>query len=132
VPWGAGQRAWLLGVARRVVSNQRRSARRRQNLVERLMRRRPEVASTADTSVTDGTGDRVLSALGTLRPLDQEALRLRAWDGLTHAEIAVVLGSSETSVTVRLSRARRHLETALAKVDALRMSEEQDKRGSTP
>jgi DNA-directed RNA polymerase specialized sigma24 family protein len=32
------------------------------------------------------------AALGTLRPDDQELLRLVAWQGLTNAEIVVVLG----------------------------------------
>ena len=101
-------RAWLLAIARRVLANQRRSSRRQGALVERLiLQRPPEVAVQTER-------DPVLQALSRLRPLDQEALLLVAWDGLTSIEAARVLGCSAIAVRLRLHRARRRLAGALA------------------
>ena len=65
-----------------------------------------------DERVASGD-DRVLRALATLSDTDQELLRLRAWEELSSAQIAVVLGIRPTAVDMRLSRARRRLEQAL-------------------
>jgi RNA polymerase sigma factor (sigma-70 family) len=101
-------RAWLLAIARRVLANQRRSSRRQGALVERLiLQRAPQVAMQPEH-------DPVFEALGQLRLLDQEALLLVAWDGLTSVEAARVLGCSPVAVRLRLHRARRRLARALA------------------
>jgi predicted DNA-binding protein (UPF0251 family) len=49
-----------------------------------------------------------------LRPSDQELLCLVAWDGLDHAEAALVLGCSTKTFAVRLHRARRRFEAAIS------------------
>jgi len=101
-------RAWLLGVARRVLANQRRSVRRQSALVERMIRERPlPVAPEVER-------DPVLEALSKLRSLDQEVLLLVAWDGLNSAEAARVLGCSAVAVRLRMHRARRRLAHLLA------------------
>jgi RNA polymerase sigma factor (sigma-70 family) len=102
---------WMYGVARNVVLNHHRGSNRRSRLSPRLLSRWSEAAPDPTTHME---GDRtVLEALATLSPSDQEILRLRAWEELTSAEIAVVLGISVTAVDMRLSRARRRFEHAL-------------------
>ena len=115
VPDGDAARAWLYGVARRVLANQRRGARRRAGLSVRL---RGQDAGTVD--VEDGVmaaDDRrtVLAALARLRDVDQEILRLAVWEELPHREIAAVLGGTEASVAVRLHRARNRLAREIGK-----------------
>jgi RNA polymerase sigma-70 factor (ECF subfamily) len=101
-------RGWLLGIARRVVANQRRGSQRRGALVERLIFERPLLA------VPQTEPAPVLEALGRLSPLDQEALLLAAWDGLSSEEASQVLGCSPVAFRLRLLRARRRLARALA------------------
>ena len=113
-------RAWLLGVTRRTLSGHRRAHRRRRRLAERMA----GTASASDPAdgpldaVTDR--DAVTRALTSLRAADRELLCLIAWDGLTHGEAAAVLRCSPGAFAVRLHRARRRLEAALAEEDDLR------------
>ena len=100
---------WLYAIARRVVANQRRAGDRRARLLDRLHAQPQDVATP---SVTD-VGGPVLDALRRLRPDDQELLRLVAWEGLDHAQIAVVLGVSVNAVAIRLHRARARFTQAL-------------------
>jgi RNA polymerase sigma-70 factor (ECF subfamily) len=99
---------WLYGVARRVLANQRRGRQRWLALLDRLRREPADVP----TPPADG-GERVRAAMARLRPQDQEVLRLAAWEGLTHAEVATVLGVSANAAAIRLHRARRHLAAEL-------------------
>jgi DNA-directed RNA polymerase specialized sigma24 family protein len=100
---------WLYAIARRVVANQRRAGDRRARLLQRV-RSQPQDVPTPFPTGTEGPA---LVALRRLRPDDQELLRLVAWEGLGHAEIAVVLGVSVNAVTIRLHRARRRFVEAL-------------------
>ena len=59
----------------------------------------------------------VLAALAKLGTKDREILLLAAWEGLSHAEIAVVLACSENASAIRLHRARQRLDKAFAKED---------------
>jgi RNA polymerase sigma-70 factor (ECF subfamily) len=56
----------------------------------------------------------VLEALRRLKPIDQEVLMLIAWEDLSAAEAAEVLGCSEGAFRVRLHRARTRMERKLA------------------
>lgn len=104
---------WLLGVARRVLSSQRRSGARR----DRLRRRLTDAWEGAQmVELADG---RVGGALASLSERDREAVLLIAWEGLAPKEAAAVLGVSATTFSVRLHRARRRLSTALAQDDSL-------------
>ncbi len=53
------------------------------------------------------------AALASLSDADQEVLRLVAWDGLTPAEVAVVLGCNPVAARSRLHRARGRLAAVL-------------------
>ena len=61
--------------------------------------------------VTDDTDLRLTieAALEQLPDKEREALRLLAWDGLSTAEAAVVLGCTRATLAVRMHRARRRL-----------------------
>ena len=97
---------WCLGVARRCLANQRRSVKRRNNLVRRI-------ASQPDLPAP-GDGDPDLSAaLARLDEDRREILRLWAWEGFGPGEIATVLGISANAASIRLHRARRDLADAL-------------------
>jgi RNA polymerase sigma-70 factor, ECF subfamily len=142
---------WLLGVARRVLSTQRRSERRRGALHERLAGQpsgdegdTPEdfVAATPTDFATwtsagiagdlasnsasvsrypgeaalAGVTDPVLAAaLARLNDADRELLLLIAWEALSPAEAAAVLGIKPATARVRLLRARRRLTQALSR-----------------
>ena len=101
---------WLLGIARRSAANQRRSGARRDALRERLV---TEPTPDAPEPLND-CDPRVNAALATLAQRDREALMLVAWDGLEHRVAATVMGCSTGAFTVRVHRARRKLERALA------------------
>lgn len=109
VPLGF-ERAWLLGVARRVQANHFRAARRRHSLVARIAGSSRPVAPDV-AGVTDDL--QLAAALAVLSPQDREVLRLTAWDGLGLAEVGVVLGCSEAAATSRAARARTRLRRAL-------------------
>lgn len=103
---------WLLGVARRVLSDLRRGEGRRDALIERI----------ADTLAPSG-GDhadaltarhQVLAALQSLTEIQREVLLLVAWDGLSQREAAAMLGCSRGAVALRLHRARARISAATA------------------
>ena len=110
----ADERIWLLGVARRVLANQRRGQTRQRALRERLV---PELPASSPPLDQDPHDERVLRALGDLREDDREALLLLGWEELSHAEAARVLGIRARTFSVRLHRARRRFALALAAVD---------------
>lgn len=120
---------WLYGVARRVLSNQRRGNRRREDLSSRV-RAQPGGAVDVETEVV-ASEERwtVLAALGRLRAADQELLRLAVWEELPHRDIAGILGCAESAVAVRLHRARSRLGRELGKEERRRGQEEAGRRG---
>jgi len=107
VPSGEQARPWLYATARRVMANQARANARRSRLRERL-RAQPVAAADED----DPLVGRVREALAGLGPRDREVLLLAEWEGLTAAEIAVVVHRPAVAVRSRLHRARRRFRTA--------------------
>lgn len=100
---------WLLGVARRIAANQLRGDARRVALADRLSAERGQ-----DVSSEDDRSSRLACALAQLSERDREALLLVAWDGLEHRLAARVVGCRSATFAVRVHRARRRLERALA------------------
>jgi RNA polymerase sigma factor (sigma-70 family) len=100
VPGGEAARIWLYATARRVIANQRRSARRRAALQERLALEPPPAGPSVEETL-------VYEALHRLGPRDREVLLLAEWEGLSPAEIATVIGCLTVTARGRLHRARR-------------------------
>jgi len=104
---------WLLTVASRCLSNQRRSRSRAGASEARLAGAMPPV-SGVDAAVEQGLQRRALvEALVAFGERDRELLLLRFWDGLAPRDVAAVLGLSPVAARARLSRAGRRLQREL-------------------
>jgi RNA polymerase sigma-70 factor (ECF subfamily) len=101
---------WLYAVANNLWRNQARRDRRRRALLTRVRMSPPAAAGEDPAAVEPGV---LRAALASLSDRDQEVLRLVAWDGLTSAEAAVVLGCSPVAARARLHRARARLAARL-------------------
>jgi RNA polymerase sigma-70 factor (ECF subfamily) len=111
---------WLFAVARNVWRNHLRSAARRDARRRGAPGRagRPPCGGAFAARVPDRnlsyptdmasfpTVDEIGRAMAALSDDDRDILRLVAWDGLTPAQVAVVLGCTPTTARVRLHRAR--------------------------
>ena len=107
-------RLWLFGVARHVLANSRREASRRTRLHLRIAATNPRPESYDP----EHAGDEPLwPALAALGEDDRDLLLMRAWDGLSVADIAVLLRCSAPTVSSRLHRAHRRLAAELARRD---------------
>jgi RNA polymerase sigma-70 factor (ECF subfamily) len=116
VPIGAGARLWLFAVARRVIANRHRAARRRSRLGERLAESlRTELATRPAPA---GEAAEALRAIGGLGDDDRELLLLVSWEELSPGEAAKVLGISSLAARSRLHRARRRLRALLEQSDS--------------
>ena len=110
MPPEAEARAWLLGVAYKVLSNQRRSARRRRGLAKRVASAVVDDAPGPDEPLIRSEAEsEVVQALALLRAKDREVLQLALWEELSPVEIAHVLGISRQAVDQRYSRAKTRL-----------------------
>jgi RNA polymerase sigma-70 factor (ECF subfamily) len=106
VPAGEEALPWLYGVARNVVHNTQRSTRRQVRLAGRLSSLARSNEEGPETVVVRHQHDQLVAeAVERLRPKDREVLRLRAQEGLTSGEIAVVLGISPEAAKKRVTRA---------------------------
>lgn len=106
---------WMFAIAAHVARNARRGDTRRGRLVARLAGQRQAYAPDPAARVPNG-GDQhgpAMRALGTLPRADREVLVLHAWEELTAAEIAPILGISPAAAAKRLTRARGRLAAAL-------------------
>jgi RNA polymerase sigma-70 factor (ECF subfamily) len=99
---------WLYAVAGKVLANHRRKAARNGALA-------PD-PSTGDPAERFGADRGLAEAFAALTEREREAIRLVAWEGLSHADAARAAGCSAATFSVRLTRARarlaRHLESA--------------------
>ena len=115
IVWRKGElpdnpRAWLLGVARRVMANQVRALHRRTALVERVRAHR--APADQDDVRLIGELDELGRAMALLRPADREVIALLAAAELSTAEVAQVLGCATAVAATRVHRARRRLRAA--------------------
>ena len=103
---------WLYGVARRVVLDHHQRHKRRARLRSRLQAQ--AAVSETDPGHDDLSRLRVQAAIQQLKPADREVLQLVAWDGLSHAEAARVLGCSPNAVALRVHKAKARLRDILS------------------
>jgi RNA polymerase sigma-70 factor (ECF subfamily) len=108
----ADLRPWLFGVARHVLRHHHRSEQRREALSTRL------AAALAAGSAGSADQSWLVEALRELPEGARDVLTLTAWEGLSHAEAAAVLGCTPAAIAVRLHRARRRLEALRPRVSA--------------
>jgi RNA polymerase sigma-70 factor (ECF subfamily) len=106
---------WLLTVARNTACSQFRGSARQRSISAELRAWVTE-AELSEPDVADEVSERlsVLTALAALPEADRELLTLVAWHGLKPNEAARVVGCSTATYFVRLHRARRRLERAMA------------------
>jgi RNA polymerase sigma-70 factor (ECF subfamily) len=110
VPDGDATVAWLYGVARRVLANEFRRNRRWRQLLSKLAHNTPTVEPIPEVVMLRRERDRtILAALARLRPDDQELLKLAWWDGLSHAQLAEMIGCSPQTTAQRIHRAARRV-----------------------
>jgi RNA polymerase sigma-70 factor (ECF subfamily) len=91
-------RAWLFGIARNAALDE---LRRRSRLADQ-----PEDPMVAGSDPADAAVDRalLLTALDSLTGRERELVALKYFAGLSNAEIATVIGTSESNAGTRLHR----------------------------
>lgn len=107
------RRMWLFTIAAHVLANQRRSARRRTALVERIrghLTHEPQPDHAEALSVQAAVRD--------LAAAHRELIMLVHWDGLTLAQAAEILGLNPSTARSRYSAARHALRQALTETVA--------------
>ncbi|MGI3786788.1 MAG: RNA polymerase sigma factor [Janthinobacterium lividum] len=105
-------RPWLFGIARNLIRNSRRGADRRHDLDVVAAAAAPAEA-TSDPTAAVGRHLDLVRAWSRIGPRDRETLALVAFDDLTAEQAATVLGCRRSTFTMRLTRARRRLQSAL-------------------
>ncbi len=126
LPGGEQTRLWLFGTAHRALANQSRADRRRRNLGAQLAKHLAEARAPDPASVFEHD-DRVRAirqSLDVLGDVDRALITLTAWESLTVAEAARVLGLTAGAARVRLHRARARLRRVLDTAAASPLLEE--------
>lgn len=104
------QRGWLFGIARNAALDELRRRKRAAPLHGELPdHRAPAPEEEADLALRRTT---VRAALARLPPRDRELVALKFHGGLSNAELAAVLGTSETNAGTRVHRAVAKLREA--------------------
>jgi RNA polymerase sigma-70 factor (ECF subfamily) len=112
-PHLGSETAWLYGIARNVVSSERRRVARETERDQRISGRRllepDDIARIEDKLDAESPGRRVLAALARLPEGERAVMELIAVDQLTVTEAASALGIRQVTARVRLHRARKAL-----------------------
>ena len=114
---GASFRPWLLRIVANEAVNRRRAARRQAVLTLRATQGRPEedaAPSPEGAALAREDQERLLRALGALRPEDRLVIAYRYWFELSQQEMAEAMGCRRGTVKSRLARALARLRGALA------------------
>lgn len=107
---------WLYGVARRVAANSYRRTAHLPILAENDIDSvaGEQVDAGADPAELVAGSDQLTRAWRLLSARDRQVLALVAWEGLTEAEVAVVLDMSVGGASSAISRARQRFSDHLA------------------
>ena len=100
---------WLYAVARKTLANERR---KRARVAHGYQAPAGERAPDGDSELAE--------AFNALSDRDREILRLVAWEGLSLADAATVLGCSAVACRVRFHRAKSRLASRLAAAPSIR------------
>ncbi|SFR91598.1 RNA polymerase, sigma subunit, ECF family [Agromyces sp. CF514] len=103
--------AWLYSALRNVVGNHYRGRTRHTRRVEQAEANHRDPAAAASDDALD-----VRAAVNRLDPADRELIWMAFWEDLTREEMSEILGCSAATLRVRLHRAKKRLEAALAVV----------------
>lgn len=103
------QRMWLFTIAANVLTNHKRTLRRRTALADRLRVHLATAPSNPDLAENYTVRDAVMR----LHEAQRELVMLIHWDGLTIVEAAEVLGLNPSTARGRYAAARAVLKTAL-------------------
>jgi len=106
-------RAWLFTIAAHVLSNHRRSTRRRGALTDRLR----GLLAFAPVEEDASEGHAVRDAVSRLPEGHRELVRLVHWDGLSLNEAAAVIGINASTARSRYAAARKTLRVELDDAD---------------
>lgn len=124
----ASVRAWLYGIATKVIGKHRRGEVRGLRARRRLGPARQEDAGHADRVDARvsalGLRGRLAGAVATLSAGERDVLLLVALADLSHAEVAAALGIPYGTVGSRLSRARKKVREALGGTNPMRELED--------
>jgi RNA polymerase sigma-70 factor (ECF subfamily) len=100
-------RTWLFTIARRLLLDRRRAARRRGEHVEVHETDAATEFDPLDGVVADETQDRLRTALARLSTTQREVFVLRVSEGLSYREIAEAVGTTEGAARVHYHHAMR-------------------------
>jgi len=100
-------RTWLFTIARRLLLDRRRAARRRPELTDVQDADAATGFNALDGMVADETADRVRAAVERLTPTQREVFSLRVVEGLSYKEVAEVVGTTEGAARVHYHNAMR-------------------------
>ncbi|WP_075739064.1 MULTISPECIES: RNA polymerase sigma factor [Actinoalloteichus] len=110
--------AWLFGVARNVVSADRRRRARGLAVVSRIAGREladeDDIAALVDRIDAEASARRLMLGMDRLSDGERAVLELTALDGLSISDAARALGISSVAARVRLHRARRRMRNHLS------------------
>jgi RNA polymerase sigma-70 factor (ECF subfamily) len=108
-------RAWLFGIAYRVLSDYRRSARVRREVVTDA---EPSATATGPAEAMSAREDRELvhAALAELELVRRAVFVMHELDGMTIPEIAEVIDAPQNTLYSHLRRARRELAAAVRRL----------------
>jgi RNA polymerase sigma-70 factor (ECF subfamily) len=108
----ASFKTWVATIARNVVADHWRAKRPEENIedVWDALRDKKELSRDIDAKLRL---ELVETQMRTLTAIQREIILMRVWDGLSHAEIAEVLGKKEDAIKTAFSRGIRSLKKDL-------------------
>jgi RNA polymerase sigma-70 factor, ECF subfamily len=110
------QRVWLVRIVWNVVLDKKRRSKTKpetDDIADHVRTLRAEEFGADQTAISSQQHARILQLIDQLPRKEREAILLSALQELTTAQIATVLGTTESSVRSRIFRARRLLDVLL-------------------
>jgi len=122
-------RPLIFGIARNVVLHSKRSLARRARVHAKVAGFAADPTAGPETETLEHAESQLIrQAVDSLPERDREVLRLKVWEELTAAQIAVVIGASVAATEKRIARAYRKFERALGR-SAPEMTESRSRKG---